>query len=119
MLRVNTGLAEIYLGKQHIRDEGASILVNSLLENKTLRVLDLRCNEIGAEGAVSLGVLLRNDCQLQRLNLAGNRIGEKGNKAGARALADALTRNRMLSHLDLNHNSLSGEALLFLAEAVD
>jgi len=119
MLRVNTGLSEIYLGKQRMRDDGASILVNSLLENKTLRVLDLRCNEIGAEGAVSLGVLLRKDCQLQRLNLEGNRIGEKKNKAGAKALADALARNRMLSHLDLNHNSLSGEALLLLAEAVD
>lgn len=119
MLRVNTGLSEIYLGKQKIRDEGAQILVNALLENKTLRVLDLRCNEIGAQGAQSLGTLLRMDCQLQRLNLAGNRIGEKGNCGGAKALADSISRNRMLSHLDLNHNSLCGEALLLLADAVD
>jgi len=119
MLRVNTGLSEIYLGKAKIRDEGASILVNSLLENKTLRVLELFGNEIGAEGAKCLGKLLRNDCQLQRLNLAANRIGEKGNVEGGKALADALTRNRMLSYLDLNHNSLCGEALLRLAEAVD
>jgi len=119
MLRVNTGLIEVYLGKQKIRDEGTQILVTYLLENKTLRVLDLNSNEIGAEGAVSLGELLRNDCQLQSLKLSANRIGEKGNTKGAQAIADALPRNRMLSYLDLNRNALCEEALFLLAEAVD
>merc|ERR1712046_232227 len=119
MLRVDTTLSEIYLGKHKMRDDGIRQLVSFLLENKTLRVLDLRCNEIGAEGATSLGTLLKSDCQLMHLNLSGNRIGEKANITGAQAIAEALLSNRMLSHLDLNHNSLCGEALQLIAMAVD
>lgn len=119
MLRVDTHISEIYLGKHRMRDDGVRQLVSFLLENKTLRVLDLRCNELGAEGAKHLGTLLRMDCQLVQLNLTGNRIGEKGNTNGARAIAEALTSNRMLKHLDLNNNGLCGEALQLLGAAVD
>merc|ERR1719163_603025 len=102
-----------------MRDPGVLQLVSYLLENKTLRVLDLRCNEIGAEGAKSLALLLKSDCQLVQLNLAGNRIGEMGNVSGAAAIAAGLLENRMLSHLDMNQNALCGEALQQLANAVD
>lgn len=119
MLRVDTHISDIYLGKHRMRDDGVRQLVSFLLENKTLRVLDLRCNELGAEGARHLGTLLRTDCQLVQLNLSGNRIGEKGNVNGAKALAEALTSNRMLKHLDLNNNGLCGEALQLIGAAVD
>merc|ERR1719198_2567119 len=119
MLRVDTHLSEIYLGKFGMRDDGVRQLVSFLLENKTLRVLDLRCNELGAEGARHLANLLRMDCQLVQLNLSSNRIGEKGNVNGARAIAEALTSNRMLKHLDLNNNGLCGDALQLLGSAVD
>merc|ERR1712194_976295 len=72
MLRVNTSISEIYLGKCKFRDEGIRQLVSFLMENKTLRVLDLRCNEIGADGASHLGTLLGSDCQLSLLNLSSN-----------------------------------------------
>eukprot|EP00929_Paragymnodinium_shiwhaense_P030339 TRINITY_DN17216_c0_g1_i1.p1 TRINITY_DN17216_c0_g1~~TRINITY_DN17216_c0_g1_i1.p1 ORF type:complete len:420 (-),score=145.06 TRINITY_DN17216_c0_g1_i1:173-1432(-) len=119
MLRVNSYLTEIYLGKHRMRDEGVRQLVSFLLENKTLRVLDLRCNELGADGAGHLSKLLAADCQLRKLNLEGNRIGEKDNVQGAAALANALmSSNRMLSHLNLNNNGLCGAALLALGEAM-
>merc|ERR1712187_680226 len=118
MLRVNVHLKEIYLGKHRMRDEGVRQLVSFLLENKTLRVLDLRCNELGAEGARHLGTLLASDCQLSRLNLSSNRIGENDNVEGAAAIAKALRNNRMLRHIDLNRNSLCGEALQLIADAV-
>merc|ERR1711971_1323003 len=116
MLRVNVSLTEVYLGKHRMRDDGVRQLVSFLLENKTLRVLDLRCNELGVAGAQHLGNLLRDDCQIRRLNLEGNRIGEKGHVDGAKALANALVQNRMLSHLNLNNNALCGEALQELAD---
>lgn len=119
MLRVDTHLSEIYLGKHMMRDEGVRQLVSFLLENKTLRILDLRCNELGAEGAMHIGKLLQNDCQLVQLNLKGNRIGEKSNVNGVKALAEALTSNRMLKHVDLNNNGLCGEALQYLGQSVD
>merc|ERR1712187_937541 len=118
MLRVNVHLKEIYLGKHRMRDEGVRQLVSFLLENKTLRVLDLRCNELGAEGAQHLGTLLASDCQLSRLNLSANRIGENNNVNGARAIAEALRKNRMLRHLDLNRTALGGAARTIIAEAV-
>merc|ERR1712014_446365 len=89
------------------------------LENKTLRILDLRCNELGADGAKHLGNLLAMDCQISHLNLSSNRIGEKDNVEGMRALAKSLLNNRMLRHLDLNDNLLCGEALKSLADAVE
>lgn len=119
MLRVDTHLRDIYLGKHKMRDDGVRQLVSFLLENKTLRVLDLRCNELGAEGAMHLGTLLRSDCQLVQLNLSSNRIGERDNINGAKAIAEALTSNRMLKHVDLNNNSLCGEALQLIASAID
>lgn len=119
MLRVDTHISDIYLGKHRMRDDGVRQLVSFLLENKTLRFLDLRCNELGAEGAKHLATLLRMDCQLVQLNLSGNRMGEKGNVDGARAIAEALTSNRMLKHLDLNNNGLCGEALQLLGTAID
>jgi len=119
MLRVNVHLTEIYLGKHRMRDEGVRQLVSLLLENKTLRVLDLRCNELGADGASHLATLLSSDCQLRRLNLEGNRIGEKDNVSGSQAFAEALLNNRMLTHLNLNNNSLCGQALQVLGDAMD
>jgi len=119
MLRTNTFLRELHVGKHRIRSDGMRQLAHFLMENKTLRILDLRCNEIGSDGAVFLGDLLRQDCQLTHLDLSGNRIGEKDNLEGVTAIADALTSNRMLVHLDLNHNSLCGGALQILGRFVD
>merc|ERR1711924_280865 len=98
---------------------GIRQLVSFLMENKTLRVLDLRCNEIGADGACHLGTLLASDCQLSLLNLSSNRIGEKQNVNGARALGMALLRNRMLRALDLSNNMLCGEALLSIGDSLE
>eukprot|EP00440_Ansanella_granifera_P050736 gb/GFBE01054988.1/.p1 GENE.gb/GFBE01054988.1/~~gb/GFBE01054988.1/.p1 ORF type:complete len:422 (+),score=119.58 gb/GFBE01054988.1/:1-1266(+) len=119
MLRVDTHITELYLGKHRIRDDGIRQLVDFLLENKVLRVLDLRCNELGAAGAEHLGKLLASDCQLLTLNLSGNRIGEKRNVDGARALSEGLSYNTNLRHLDLNHNSLCGPALELLGAVVE
>merc|ERR1712187_699540 len=102
MLRVNVYLSEVYLGKHRMRDDGVRQLVSFLLENKTLRVLDLRCNELGADGAKHLGILLSSDCQLSHLNLSSNRIGERSNVTGAAAIAQALLNYIMRRHLDLN-----------------
>merc|ERR1711966_28230 len=51
--------------------------------------------------------------------MGGNRIGEKQNVNGARALASALLSNRMLRALDLSNDMLCGEALLSIGEAVE
>merc|ERR1719235_1760135 len=119
MLRMDTHISDIYLGKHRMRDDGVRQLVSFLLENKTLQVLDLRCNELGAEGAKHLSKFLASDCQLVSLNLAGNRIGERANVDGIRAIAESLLINRRLRYLDLNCNLLCGQALELLGEALE
>mmetsp|Transcript_790 Transcript_790/g.2176 ORF Transcript_790/g.2176 Transcript_790/m.2176 type:complete len:414 (+) Transcript_790:38-1279(+) len=119
MMRTNTTIMELYLGKHRMRDEGVRQLVEFLLENQVLRVLDLRCNELGAEGAYHLGTLLAHGSALISLNLSCNRLGEKDNVEGARALAQGLSHNTTLKHLDLNHNDLCGPALSLLGEVAE
>jgi len=119
MMRTNTTLTELYLGKHRMRDDGIRQLVDFLLENKVLRVLDLRCNELGAVGAYYLGTLLVHTSTLVTLNLSCNRIGEKDNVQGARALAEGLSENKTLRHLDLNHNELCDSALCQIGEVIE
>merc|ERR1711865_1254286 len=75
MLQVNSSLRELNLAKHQIRDYGARILAQHLLDNTSLEVLNLRCNEIGIGGGESLAALLiksggtGNAC-LAELNLA-------------------------------------------------
>uniref|UniRef100_A0A0G4I9Y6 Uncharacterized protein n=1 Tax=Chromera velia CCMP2878 TaxID=1169474 RepID=A0A0G4I9Y6_9ALVE len=96
MLQVNTRLMELYLGKQKIRDEGTQVLVSHLFDNRALRVLDLRCNEISVKGAFEIARLLESDAVLQWLNLEANRMQDEG----AFHIADALKYNRHLSTLE-------------------
>lgn len=120
MLRVNAGLQEIYLGKHRFRDRDVEIMVSYLMENMALKVLDLRCNEIGTDGAIALSKwLATSGCQLQKLNLAANRIGHNEVTVGIEALADSLLANKFLSHLNLNNNRLCPDALRILGQAID
>lgn len=62
--------------------------------------------------------MLEEDCFLTELNLANNRIGEKDEASGAEHLARGLANNSSLTKLNLDHNQLSGPALLHIANAV-
>jgi Ran GTPase-activating protein (RanGAP) involved in mRNA processing and transport len=118
MLRMNTGLKSIHLGRHQMYDSGVAVMVHYLVQNRTLRALDLRSNQIGWRGAHSLATLLKEDCLLEDLNLSHNHIGEKDECSGAEALGEALQQNRSLLRLSLSHNQLCGEALLHIANGV-
>jgi Ran GTPase-activating protein (RanGAP) involved in mRNA processing and transport len=118
MLRMNTGLKRIHLGRHQMYDSGVGVMVHYLVQNRTLRALDLRSNQIGWRGAHSLATLLKEDCLLEDLNLSHNRIGEKDEISGAEALGEALQQNRSLLRLSLGHNQLCGEALLHISNGV-
>jgi Ran GTPase-activating protein (RanGAP) involved in mRNA processing and transport len=118
MLQMNTGLKQVHLGMHQIYDSGVGVLVHYLVENRTLLRLDLSSNQIGWRGAHSLAVLLQEDCLLEELNLAHNRIGEKAETTGAEQLGRALQQNRSLLRLNVNDNQLCGEALVYLANGV-
>lgn len=52
---------------------------------------------------------------LESLNLANNRLGHYG----AKAISQALAKNRTLIHLDLTHNSIDDNGLKMIAESLE
>eukprot|EP00744_Colponema_vietnamica_P012813 GILI01017971.1.p1 GENE.GILI01017971.1~~GILI01017971.1.p1 ORF type:complete len:391 (+),score=122.70 GILI01017971.1:75-1247(+) len=115
LLRSNLGLQELSLSKHRLRDYGMSTLCDFLFENRRIRVLQLRCNEISVGGAEALGGLLASpECQLQLVDLASNRVADRGCKA----IAQALRLNRTLQELDLTNNSIGDKGLVALADAL-
>uniref|UniRef100_A0ABM5EZM2 NLR family CARD domain-containing protein 3 isoform X1 n=2 Tax=Pogona vitticeps TaxID=103695 RepID=A0ABM5EZM2_9SAUR len=77
--------------------------------------LRLDCNQF-KDGAMDLlsSVLSGKDCQIQKISLAENEIGNKG----AKALARSLMVNRSLMSLDLRNNSIGPKGAKALADSM-
>ncbi|XP_066412645.1 leucine-rich repeat-containing protein 34 isoform X1 [Molothrus aeneus] len=115
MLRSNSSLVELHLGKHEMKNFGVERLCDALYENSTLRYLDLSCNNIICDGAKFLGELLRKNQTLEILDLDANRIED----VGAIYLSEALaTRNRTLKALSIVNNNITGKGLVALAQAM-
>jgi len=70
-----------------------------------LSTLDLKGNNIGREGCVTLSNLLRkDDTRLKFLDLENTGIDDEG----AELIASSLENNTKLKRLDLQHNKISG-----------
>ena len=74
--------------------------------------LNLDRNKIGAEGAKSLGEILKENERLEILGLGWNDIGAEGVKS----LCDGLKENESLEELHLHHNKIGGEGAKYLGE---
>ena len=115
MLSINTSLKKLSLRKMKLRCDGIFTLTNHLMENNKLRVLDLSCNEISVDGASYLSKFLRSeDCRLESLIMAVNKIVDLGGKY----MAQALAVNRSLIHIDLTSNRIQDEGLSRIAESL-
>ncbi|XP_072110936.1 leucine-rich repeat-containing protein 34 isoform X3 [Mobula birostris] len=115
MLQVNQSLQELHLAKMGIKDFGAQQLSERLVNNKTLRFLDLRCNQISCDGAKFLAELLRHNTPLKILDLAANRIGDDGLVYISEALRYL---NDQLVALSVTSNSITGTGLVTFANAL-
>jgi hypothetical protein len=96
MLSENYHLRELYL---QLGNDGAAVLTEGLLDYTTLRKLDLRSNDIGTEGALSIAALVNASASLTGLHLGMNGIGI----AGAESLAQGLEFSS-IQNLDLSDN---------------
>ena len=86
-----------------------------LLENTTLKVLDLDANEIAFKGCEAIAKYLKNpNCSLESLHLANNKCSDYG----AKAIAQAISQNKSLVHLDLTYNDIKDYGLTFLAQSL-
>merc|ERR1712137_321302 len=93
---IANALHEIEAGKPVVNLENMQVtgieckaLAEALKHNKTLTLLDLSRNEVGAQGAQALAESLKKNNTLEYLSLSSNRIGDQA----AEALAAALKSN--------------------------
>ena len=92
---------DLYMGDLGIEDSGAEQIASVLRENRDVEALDLGGNTVGDAGASSLGKALEVNTTLRGLSLDKNKVGN----AGFVALTTSLTtHNRTLSFLCLAEN---------------
>ncbi|TRZ17377.1 hypothetical protein HGM15179_009736 [Zosterops borbonicus] len=115
MLRINSSLVELHLGKHGMKNFGVERLCEALYGNSSLRYLDLSCNSITYDGVKSLGELLKRNKTLRILDLSANRIEDNGAIYLSEALA---TRNMTLHGLSVVSNNITDEGLVALAHAM-
>lgn len=80
------------------------MIIENLLENQTLKVLDLNSNEISFKGCEALARYIRlPSCTLEALHIASNKCSD----FGAKALSQAIAVNQSLLHIDMTYNSVN------------
>jgi Ran GTPase-activating protein (RanGAP) involved in mRNA processing and transport len=116
MLQNNHRIEKLSLRKHQFTSAAIYTITEHLLENNTLKVLDLTANKICFQGCEALAKYLTGKyCELRSLILASNRTGHYG----AKAIARALSRNRSLVHLDMTRNEIDDSGLKMIAEALE
>lgn len=101
-LKQNTTLLRLNVGGNEIGDDGVIAIVDAIKENysSSLSVLDLSDNNIEIIGAISIATMLTTNKTLVALHLGRN---EMIGKEGVIAIVEALTRNKLMTELGLEH----------------
>ena len=91
-------------------DEGKRALYNCYFYS----TINLRWNNIGAEGAKYVAEALKVNTSLTEIHLDGNNIGAEG----AKYVAEALKVNTSLTKIHLGGNNIGAEGAKYVAEAL-
>jgi len=102
--RDSTALSLAYAS---IGDEGCNAVARFMRENVMLKQLDLRGNNIRADGLVVLAHALRNNSNLGSLCMKWNHVGS--HQRGIQALCDVLKENKGITHVDFRNNKIGAE----------
>ena len=110
-LMTNNTLEHLDLSHNKLQSTGIVKIMDSLTKgNKTLKVLDVECNDINDLAAVNIANTLASNTSLEQLNLSGNSFKTKG----AVKILNALESNRTLKTLcmrecDITYTEQAGE----------
>ncbi|KAI2658868.1 Leucine-rich repeat-containing protein 45 [Labeo rohita] len=115
VLQNDTVFTEIVLSDCMLSEEGAKLLLNGLCSNTTVKVLDLKGNNMRGTGAEALGQLLVRNKMLRRLVLEWNALGMW--EEGFAVFCEGLASSTSLTQLDLRNNQINhqGAAELCIA----
>lgn len=104
--QVNTTLTKLVIDKCDI-EIGISYYIPPLSFNNTLKYLDISVNNLGANGALHLKEIIKNNKSIEYLNLTNNYLTE----VGAYHISDGLIHNSSIKTLLLNFNELKDEGV--------
>ncbi|CAL8313031.1 unnamed protein product [Lota lota] len=119
-------IALVNLSYNALRPAGASSICRMLVDNVSLKSLQLSETNVGLEllnlswnhlrlgGVESLCAALKVNTSLKQLDLSWNSLG----RGGARVLGDVLRQNNSLLQLDLRSNRLDDPALALLCRGL-
>ncbi|CAF0831646.1 unnamed protein product [Adineta steineri] len=107
---------DLWLYGNHIKSEGISTLASSLINNSTLKSLDLSFNQISDAGVYSLtqALLPKHNSSLQILYLSKNGISDDG----IRYISDMLRTNQTITELWLSNNEITNKGIQQLARVL-
>ncbi|MBN3280164.1 LRC45 protein, partial [Polyodon spathula] len=107
---------EVVLSDCMLTEEGVKLLLHGLCSNTTVKVLDLKGNNMRAVGSEALGKLLRQNKSIRRLTLEWNALGMWGEAFSI--FCEGLGSNEALKQLDLRNNQINHQGAGELAMAL-
>ncbi|XP_072312467.1 leucine-rich repeat-containing protein 45 [Eucyclogobius newberryi] len=115
-LHKNHVVTELLLGNCMLSEEGAIALLTGLTRNTSLKVLDLKGNNLRAAGAEVLGRLLAQTNSLNRLVLEWNALGLWDEAFSL--FCEGLASNSSVKQLDLRNNQINPQGVSELSQAL-
>ncbi|XP_029383462.1 leucine-rich repeat-containing protein 45 isoform X4 [Echeneis naucrates] len=111
-----TIFTEVLLSDCMLSEEGAKILLTGLLGNNTVKILDMKGNNLKSSGAEALGKLLAHNKAVRRMVLEWNALGLWDDTFSL--FCDGLASNSILTQLDLRNNQINHHGASELALAL-
>ncbi|XP_071318703.1 leucine-rich repeat-containing protein 45 [Trachinotus anak] len=111
-----TIFTEVSLSDCMLSEEATKVLLIGLFGNTTVKILDLKGNNLRSSGAEVLGKLLAHNKTLRRLVLEWNALGVWDE--GFSLFCEGLASNSVLTHLDLRNNQINHHGASELALAL-
>ncbi|KAG4441439.1 hypothetical protein IFR05_003045 [Cadophora sp. M221] len=113
---LHTGVKEVKMVQNGIRQEGISLLLTDGLRHaKGIKILDLQDNTFTILGARALATVAPGWTEVQELGIGDSLLGAKGGVLFANALAKG--QNKKLELLRLQYNDITAKGLEALAAA--
>ena len=103
------GLKTLSLNATGIDDERAEVVASMLRHNTSLTCIDIGRNEIGPQGAACIAEALRSNTTLRQLNLGGNPMGAAGLKALVASLTHNMADGDLQPNSSLTHLYMRGD----------
>ncbi|UJR17535.1 hypothetical protein I4U23_004430 [Adineta vaga] len=111
VLQVNDTLTDLDISCK-INDDDCILLANALIDNYSLKKLNLSQNAFTFIGCKAIGKMLKSNRTLKHLNICRNNLQDKGIKS----ICNALMINQTLSHLDIYQTQISSFGCELVAE---